>query len=80
MTIVLTVMATQINNKMKTRIYSFGVPIDRLNETIMNSIYDKITNYNKILKEYGYSVSLESKICWSQNNVKMVNYNLSKGC
>jgi hypothetical protein len=80
MTIVLIVMANQINSKTKIEIYRFGVPIDRLNETIMSSIYDKITNYNKILKEYGYYVSLESKICWSQNNVKMVNCNLNKGC
>jgi len=77
MTIRLTIMATQINNKTQepTLIYCFGVPVSRLNETIMNSVYNKITNYNKILKEYGYSVSLQSKIYWSQNNIKMVNCN-----
>jgi hypothetical protein len=80
MTIVLIVIANQINDKTKTEIYRFGVPIDRLNETIMSSIYNKITNYNKILNGYGYSVNLESKICWSQNNIKMVNCNINKGC
>jgi len=73
MTIQLTLIVNQINGKIKTRIYGFCVPVNRLDETIMNSIYNKIENYNKILSTYGYFVSLQSKILWSQNNIKMVN-------
>jgi hypothetical protein len=81
MSIRLIIIANQINGKTKTILYSFDVPIDRLNETIMNSVYNKITNYNEILKEYGYSVSLQTELLWSQNNIKMVNCNcLNKRC
>ena len=69
----LTIQANKINNKIKTRIYSFIVPINILNENIMISIYNKIENYNKILNEYGYSVDLKSEILWTQNNIKMIN-------
>ena len=72
MKIRLNILANKINKKMKTRIYSFLVPISMLDETIMSSVNNKVENYNKILNEYGYFVSLESEILWSQNNIRMV--------
>ena len=72
-TIGLNVIANHSNDKTKTRIYGLSVPINRLNEIIMSSISNKIINYNKILGEYGYIVSLYSEVIWTKDNINMIN-------
>lgn len=73
MSIGLSVMVSHIVNKTKTFIYCISVPTNILNETIMSSMYNDITNYNKILNQYGYSVYLSTDIVWLQNDVTMIN-------
>jgi len=63
----LTIIAKHIKNKTKTRIYGLLVPVSMLNETIMKSIYDKVTKYNEILNKYEYFVEFTSEVVWSLN-------------
>ena len=63
----LSVMAYSPKTKIKTQLYATCLPTTELNENIMNTIYNDINNYNKILNKYDYVVSLRNDILWPQN-------------